>query len=171
MLCALIPTPDTMLTQMAVSHSPKVPPYRWTLFYGPERHSSYPSVQYCIFNLKKRSWKGGIQVAVEITDDQLAFAQKELNFRSWLMNHLASVPEPERTDYSTKGQDVFTQQLCLLKLHLAIRQGIQQENCRLVSDYLVRDFLDAIGLEQAHIKAQILKELDLNSFSSPQREE
>ena len=112
---------------MPESVSPKVPQYRMTLFYGPEWDESDSEVLYCVFNVKKRSWKGGVQIVVEITQAQLSQIQEAFNFDQWLRKSLKHLPEIERQDYLGRGQDIFVQQICLLKLQLAINVGITQE--------------------------------------------
>ena len=47
---------------------PELPQYRVTLFFGPEPVKARPSRVCCVFNVKKRSWKGGVQIAVEFLD-------------------------------------------------------------------------------------------------------
>jgi hypothetical protein len=65
--------------------------FRITLFYGPEAVEDQPSIQNCVYNVKKRSWKGGIQVAVEIDDAQLSRARASIDFERWLRPHLTGV--------------------------------------------------------------------------------
>ena len=54
-----------------------IPSYRVTLFFGPESVEGKPDVQACVFNVKKRSWKAGIQVSVEMSTDQLSASSTE----------------------------------------------------------------------------------------------
>ena len=55
---------------MTQTSPPQIPGFRWTLFYGPEQSETSADTQHCVFNLKKRSWKGGIQVVVELTQKE-----------------------------------------------------------------------------------------------------
>ena len=140
---------------------PQVPQFRITLFYGPEKDGATPDTLYCVFNLKKRSWKGGVQVLVEVEEAQLARARHYLNFDEWLNKTLALVPDSERQNYTQLGQDLFAQQICQKKLQLALNAGIRQENSRLASDFLVSELEEALGEDGAQVKAQILRDLDV----------
>src|SRR6266705_5247993 len=44
--------------------------FRITFFFGPEAAPDRPGVVRCVFNVKKRSWKGGVQVTVELASAQ-----------------------------------------------------------------------------------------------------
>ena len=146
--------------------SPKVPQYRMTLFYGPEWDKSDSEVLYCVFNVKKRSWKGGVQIVVEITQAQLSQIQEAFNFDQWLRKSLKHLPEIERQDYLGRGQDIFVQQICLLKLQLAINVGITQENGRASKDFLVKELDEALEKEESALKGEVLQELDVDSPDS-----
>ena len=146
---------------MSSTPPPQVPQFRITLFYGPEKDGATPDTLYCVFNLKKRSWKGGVQVLVEVEEAQLARARQHLNFDEWLNKTLALVPDSERQNYAQLGQDLFVQQICQTKLQLALNVGIRQENSRLASDFLVSELEEALGEDGAQVKAQILRELDV----------
>ncbi len=141
--------------------SPKIPQYRMTLFYGPEHDESDSDIVYCVFNVKKRSWKGGVQIAVEIAQTQLLHIRNHFAFEQWLTPFLAHLPEVERKDYLERGQDVFVQQICLAKLQLAIAVGIRQENSRLSKDFLVSELDDALRKGEPAVKEEILRELDI----------
>jgi len=141
--------------------SPKIPPYRMTLFYGPEPDESDSEVIYCVFNVKKRSWKGGVQVAVEMTQAQMAHIRERFGFDQWLPTFLVHLPESEREDFLDRGQDIFVQQVCLIKLRLAIGVGIQQENSRVPKDFLAAELNEALGKEEMAVKGEILQELDI----------
>ena len=69
---------------MSILTSPGVPAYRITLFYGPEYVEGPPKTIQCVFNVKKRSWKGGIQVVVELDEGQFARVGKSLQFDEWV---------------------------------------------------------------------------------------
>jgi hypothetical protein len=140
---------------------PELPPYRITLFYGPEPVEAHPSRVACVFNVKKRSWKGGVQVAVEVDEAQAAHARAALAFEPWLHKVLTSVAEDERPDYASRAQELFVQGLCALKLDLAIDAGIQQENDRIVAEAFASELDHAVEQQAGRLKAQILAELDL----------
>lgn len=140
---------------------PELPPYRITLFYGPEPGEALPSHVACVFNVKKRSWKGGVQVAVELDEAQVARARHILAFAPWLHKVLTSVVEDERPAYESRAQELLIQGLCALKLDLAIAAGIQQENGRVPAEAFVSELDRAVAAQADRITAQILAELDL----------
>nr|MBI3614736.1 hypothetical protein [Nitrospirota bacterium] len=140
---------------------PELPPYRITLFYGPEPVEAHPSHVACVFNVKKRSWKGGVQVAIEIDEAQVANAKQVLAFEPWLHKALASIAVEERPDYESRAQDLLIQGLCSLKLDLAIEAGIQQENGRVSAEAFAEALGQAVRLQGDRIKTYILAELDL----------
>ena len=132
-----------------------------TLFYGPEQHESNEGVVYCVFNVKKRSWKGGVQVVVELSRCQVADIRKCFQVDGWLQASLAHLSPPERKDYFERGQDIVIQQLCLLKLQLAIEVGIRQENSRIAHDILVSELGETLKKEETAMKEEVLLELDI----------
>ncbi len=142
---------------------PEPPPYRITLFYGPEPVEAHPSHVACVFNVKKRSWKGGVQVAVELDEAQAASARQALDFEPWLRKVLASIAAEERPTYESRARELLVQGLCSLKLDLAIEAGIQQENGRVSAEAFARELDDAIEQQADRLKTQILAELDLTS--------
>jgi len=150
---------------MASFSSPPPPQYRVTLFYGPEPVASRPSRVACVFNVKKRSWKGGVQVAVELDETQVERAREAAGLALWLETVLAGVPAEEREDYAGRAQDLFVQGLCATKLELALG-GLQQENSSLGADMLARELERAVPRQSDRIKAQILAELDLPAASA-----
>ncbi len=146
---------------MSSFSTPEVPPYRITLYYGPEPGDGTPPRLSCIFNVKKRSWKSGVHVAVEVTEEQMARARQVVGLAPWLSTVLAKLPEEERGDYESRARDAFVQGLCGLKLHLAIDAGLRQETRLLRAGELVGEVDGAVPKDAAHLKAQILTELDL----------
>ncbi|TAJ11054.1 MAG: hypothetical protein EPO61_00225 [Nitrospirae bacterium] len=141
--------------------SPELPPYRITLFYGPEPVEALPSHVACVFNVKKRSWKGGVQVAVEVNEAQTARASQALDFEAWLRKALASIAVAERPTYESRARELLIQGLCSLKLDLAIKAGIQQANSRIAADAFVNELNQAVEQQADRLKSQILAELDL----------
>ena len=141
--------------------TPQLPQYRITLFYGPEPVQGRPSRVRCIFNVKKRSWKGGVQVAVELDEQQLAGARQVVGFEIWLKAILAEVREAERGDYESRARDLFAQGVCALKLDLAIEAGIRQENHCIEAGSLVGELAREVAKQADRIKSRILAELDL----------
>ena len=148
---------------MASTSSPGVPTYRITHFYGPESDDANPRTLRCVFNVKKRSWKGGVQIVVVIEESQLIRVGKSLQFDDWLSKVLVHVPYRERSDYTVRAHDLLAQQVCYLKLQLAIGQGIRQENTQLDGQMLLQELEEAIPQEGKNIKDQILVELDIET--------
>ena len=148
---------------MASVPVPELPQYRVTLFFGPEPVKARPSRVCCVFNVKKRSWKGGVQIAVELEEDQLACAGQTIGFEAWLNKLLDGFSKDERENYQSRAHDLFVQGLCALKLDLALEAGIRQENGCLAGDALVTELDHALSERMERIKSQILTELDLAS--------
>ena len=146
--------------------SPKIPQYRITLFYGPEQDESDSEVLYCVFNVKKRSWKGGVQIVVEIFRAQLSQIRKAFNFDQWLKKSLGHLPQSEQQAYLERGQDIFVQQICFLKLQLVINVGITQENNRAPRDFLVTELYEVLEKEESVLKGEVLQELDIDPLVS-----
>ncbi len=146
---------------MVTASSPTVPPYRVTLFFGPEVRDTSPDIVYCVFNVKKRSWKGGIQLVVEMTQDQVARCQQILQFEPWLRNALRHLPCEEYDEYVQRGRTVCLQSLCQTKLQLAIHEGLKQETILLSHDSFSHALERAIGLSGPSFKEHLLAELDV----------
>src|SRR5580765_2733873 len=72
----------TMRT-MAIEHAPESSQFRVPLFVGPQPVEGRPFTCSCVFNVKKRSWKGGIQVAVAITQSQIDTLSTDVDFSRW----------------------------------------------------------------------------------------
>ena len=66
---------------MTSERAPELSSYRVTLFFGPESVEGESDVLACVFNVKKRSWKAGIQVSVEIAQAHLARLGEEVRRR------------------------------------------------------------------------------------------
>ncbi len=144
-----------------MSSVPRSPQYRITLFYGPETVDDNPPRHSCIFNVKKRSWKSGVQVVVEVTNAQLATLNLVTEFEPWMGTVLARVPVEEQTDYASRARDLFIQGICSLKLDLAIDRGLAQENQPLSATELVEELGSAVPHKIEFLRTHILSELDL----------
>lgn len=140
---------------------PETPQYRISLFYGPEASEGPPPRQRCVFNVKKRSWRTGVQVAVDVTDELVSEAKGLTDFPAWLLTVLRTVPEDERADYRSRADDLFVQALCGLKLDLAIQDGLAQENQTLGPDTLADELPRALPSQGQHLRSRILAELDV----------
>ncbi len=141
--------------------TPELPQFRVTLFFGPEPVKAMPSRVYCVFNVKKRSWKGGVQIVVELEENQLARARQMIGFEGWLKKVLDGLPQGERDDYQSRAHDLLVQGLCALKLDLAIEVGIRQENGCIAGDALVKELDQTVFDQRGRLRSQILTELDL----------
>ena len=151
---------------MSTLSSPRVPAYRITLFYGPEYLESSPKTIQCVFNVKKRSWKGGVQIVVDLDEIQFMRVGKSLQFDEWLEDILTQIPVGSQSECSERAKDLFAQQLCFLKLQQAILQGIRQENIKIEREMLVKELDEATTREADHIKSQVLTELDVQEIVS-----
>ena len=155
----------------SLSSSPQTPLYRITLFYGPELVDSIPKVVRCVFNVKKRSWKGGVQIVVTVEESQLVRVGETLHFEEWLETILAKVPNTERSGYTLRAHDLLGQQICYVKLELAIQHGIHQENSTLASHVLVQELDATIVKKSRSIKEAIFSELDVEELGPGMNQE
>jgi hypothetical protein len=144
--------------------APEAPQYRITFFYGPAPVEDRPGCLCCTFNVKKRSWKGGVQIAVEVDERQVARAQAATGFEPWAQRIVATLLDAERADYESRARDLFVQHLCWLKLDLAIDAGLQQENRRIAADAFARELDEAAPARKDRLFAAVLAELDLTGY-------
>ncbi len=101
--------------------------FRTTFFFGPEEVPGRPGILMCVFNTKKRSWKGGIQIAVELAGAQLE-RLRERGLLGELLEMLRARVAPETfAEYEQRARDLFTQQVCRAKLDLAIEETLRWE--------------------------------------------
>jgi hypothetical protein len=142
--------------------APQLPLFRVTLFYGPEPTEDDPARLMCVFNVKKRSWKGGVQIAVEVSAAQISRLQHVLSFELWIDTWLAALPEEERPTYESRARDLLIQEICSTKLTLALDKDVRQDNSFLPVDTLVEELDGQVNAGADRIKANILTELDLN---------
>ncbi|MEX5214264.1 MAG: hypothetical protein NW703_08875 [Nitrospiraceae bacterium] len=140
---------------------PTAPQYRVTLFYGPDLAVGDGSRLHCVFNVKKRSWKAGIQVAVELSADLIADLNRRLSFDSWLESVLGSMDNDARREYRHRAQDLLVVHACTRKLTAALNNGLPQENTTLSIGPVDDDLPTVLGELSAAIKQQVLVELDL----------
>lgn len=146
---------------MSLLSPPQIPLFRISLFYGPDAVEGASDSVHCVFNVKKRSWKGGVQVEVVLKKNQITRLQGILQYPAWLEGVLSRVPPEARGEYLEKSQDLLVQLLCFHKLQLFIRQGIRQENIQVLGDSLVSETDEVVQQEADEIKRQIYVELDL----------
>jgi hypothetical protein len=146
---------------MSLLSPPQIPLFRVTLFYGPEAVEGASDSVHCVFNVKKRSWKGGVQVEVVMKKNQITRLEEILEYPSWLRDVLNEVPAEHRREYLEKGHDLLVQLMCFHKLQAFINQGIRQENSQVPGDSLLSEIDEVVQREAEEIKRQIYVELDL----------
>jgi hypothetical protein len=135
--------------------------FRITFFYGPDNVPDRPDAVMCVFNTKKRSWKGGVQVVVELAQAQLE-QLRERGLLSELTEMIRAKVEAETFDeYEQRARELFTQQVCRTKLDLAIAAGINQENQTIAAGALKEALAKAVIAKADAIRLAILTELDL----------
>lgn len=136
-------------------------PFRVTLFVGPQPVEGKPFTYSTVFNVKKRSWKGGVQVVVELTRDQNAFGSAAIEFNSWLIRALAGIPAEERPFLEERAHDLFIQALSWCKLDLLLQAGIEQVNQSLHSGTFAEEFRATVQRRAEFIMGYVATELDL----------
>jgi hypothetical protein len=135
--------------------------FRTTFFFGPEDVPERPGVLRCVFNTKKRSWKGGIQVAVELTDVQLERLRDRGQLGELVEMIRAKVESEAFAEYEPRTRDFFTQQVCRAKLDLAIAKGMAQENQTIGAEAYQEELERTVLSSADAIRQAILAELDL----------
>lgn len=146
---------------MAVELAPEPSQFRVTLFVGPQPVEGRPYASSCIFNVKKRSWKGGIQVAVLITQNQIDTLSTDVDFSRWLALALIDLANADRLSHQNRAHELFIQAVCWCKLDLALQSGITQENQCLADDTWVTEVRDTVIKRTNFITSYIATELDL----------
>lgn len=136
-------------------------PYRVTLFFGPEPVEQRPGEMACVFNVKKRSWKAGVQVSVEMHVEQLAALREQIRLSDRLARPFSALDPQERPDYEARATDLFAQAACWCKLDLRLEAGLSQENQRLPADMWVAELNEAMAVRAQYAETYILTELDL----------
>ena len=146
---------------MAVELAPEPSQFRVTLFVGPQPVEGRPYASSCIFNVKKRSWKGGIQVAVLITQNQIDTLSIDLDFSRWLALALIDLADADRLSHQSRAHELFIQAVCWCKLDLVLQSGITQENQCLADDTWIVEVRDTVIRRTNFITSYIASELDL----------
>ncbi|MDH5739659.1 MAG: hypothetical protein OEY77_04975 [Nitrospira sp.] len=145
----------------------EVSAFRVTLFFGPEPVEEKAEAMVCVFNVKKRSWRAGIQVAVEIGTSQLTALRRTMALSDRLAASLKAVDPHEVSHYQERMEDVFVQALCRYKLDLRLRSGLAQEHQRMEADELTDELNQEAYTRTDDLLAHILDELDLISSHPP----
>lgn len=141
--------------------SPESSLYRITLFFGPEAVDSDSHEWRCVFNVKKRSWKGGIQVGVDIAQTQLEQSRLACGLSTWINEVVQTIPPEDRPGLTHRIDELFIQAACACKLDLALQLGLTSENQTIPAVSLVREFEDAAALNRPKILSHLCAELDL----------
>ena len=135
--------------------------FRVTFFFGPDNVPGRPDVLECVFNVKKRSWKGGVQIGVELTEDQLKPLREDGQLDELIEMIRAKVEPEDFIGYERRARDLFVQQVCWTKLDLAIASGMTQDNQTIVADLWKEELQRQVLLRRDGIRQAILTELDL----------
>src|SRR5690242_1834939 len=106
---------------MAMDPLSELAHFRVTLFVGPQLVQGKPFTHATVFNVKKRSWKGGVQVAVELEQRQIDRLGAAIGFAQWLKEALMSAPAEERAAYHERAQELLIQALSWCKLELLLQ--------------------------------------------------
>jgi hypothetical protein len=146
---------------MAIEHVPEPSQFRVTLFVGSQPVEGRPFTFSCVFNVKKRSWKGGIQIAVVLTQSQIDRLRNDVDFLHWLVPALVDLADEDRLSYQERAHELFIEAVCWCKLDLALQSGITQENQCLAEDAGIGEVRDAVIKRANFIKSYIASELDI----------
>lgn len=146
---------------MIPKSSREAPAYRVTFFFGPELVEGKPDTLACVFNIKKRSWKAGIQVAVEINNGQLMALHRKIQLADRLAKSLVGVDPLNLSNYQERIAEFFAQAVCWCKLDLRLLAGLAQENQRILADELRIELDQEVDKRSERLIAYILGELDL----------
>jgi hypothetical protein len=134
-------------------------PYRVTLFFGPEPVDASDIVA-CVFNVKKRSWKAGVQVSVEITTTQLSAIDRKLRVTERVSEALQKLDPADRQGCEARVPDLFAQAVSWCKLDLRLGAGLPQHNQQISADEFLLELEEAVVNRQEYVVAYILTELD-----------
>ena len=146
---------------MSVESLTDLSQFRVTLFVGPQPVKGKPFTHATVFNVKKRSWKGGIQVAVELTQVQIDQLNRAIGFPQWLSEALETVSQDERAGYQLRAEELFIQALSWCKLDLLLQSGITQENQCLTADTFVAELNEVTTKRRDFVASHVAQELDL----------
>jgi hypothetical protein len=149
------------LPAMAVEHAPTLSQFRVTLFVGPQPMEERASTYSCVFNVKKRSWKGGVQVAIVLTQSDIDHLSTNIDFPRWLTLALVDLAEEDRLSYQERAHQLFIEAVCWCKLDLALQAGITQENQCLSDNTEIADVRNTVINRRNFITSYVASELDL----------
>jgi hypothetical protein len=135
--------------------------FRINFFFGPDEKPDSTGVLVCVFNVKKRSWKGGVQVGVELFMEQLQQLADGCQLDELIEMIRAKVEPAEFSDYQQRARDLFIQRVCMVKLNLVVGKGIHQENQTIPADAMKQELDSEIPGQADSIRQAILTELDV----------
>ena len=153
---------NVRIRAMVSSPAPESPHYRIAFFFGPEAVGQDGRQWRCVFNVKKRSWKGGIQVTVDLTSDQVARGRAACDLMTWAQGVLSAVPIEEQAALSQRIDELFIQALCAWKLDLVAQQGLSQENQTVPAHAWSSQLESAADSIRPRIISYLCTELDLD---------
>lgn len=146
---------------MAAGQAPEPSQFRVTLFVGPQPVEGRPCIFSCVFNVKKRSWKGGIQVAVDISQGHIERLSADMDLPRWLAKALIDLSDEDRFSHQERAHELFVQAVCWCKLDLSLQAGITQENQCLADDRWTAEVGETVMRRRDFITSYIAAELDL----------
>ena len=146
---------------MAIERAPEPSQFRVTLFVGPQPVEGRPFTSSCVFNVKKRSWKGGVQIAVVLTQTQIDTLSTDVNFSRWLAQALVDLADEDRLSYQKRAHELFIQAVCWCKLDLTLQSGIAQENQCLGDEIWNTAIREDVITRRNFITSYVASELDL----------
>lgn len=146
---------------MAIPPPGDLTQYRVTFFFGPEPVEDRPDHLRCVFNVKKRSWKGGVQVGVDLAQVHLDQARDHIGFASWLEDLLRDVEQEEREAATQRANDLFIQSLCTCALNLSLHAGLEQENQIIEASAFATELECLVREAPTEVTDRIRLELDL----------
>ena len=146
---------------MAIERAPEPSQFRVTLFVGPQPVEGKPFTSSCVFNVKKRSWKGGIQVAVVLTHSQIDTLSTDVDFSGWLGMALVDLADEERPSYQNRAHELLIQALCWCKLDLTLQSGISQESQCLGEEIWNTAIREDVIKRRNFVTSYVASELDL----------
>ncbi|MFO0705303.1 MAG: hypothetical protein U0412_00475 [Nitrospira sp.] len=119
--------------------------------------------QACVFNVKKRSWKAGIQVSVEIDNDQLTSLQHRILGSDAIVTALASLSPEDRAACEPRLPDLSAQAIAWCKLDLRLNAGLPPDTQRIASEELRNELEQAVRQREEYVVTYILTELDVTA--------
>ncbi|MBI4001817.1 MAG: hypothetical protein HY348_08535 [Nitrospira defluvii] len=150
---------------MTIPTSSDLAHYRVTFFFGPEAVEHRPDHVRCVFNVKKRSWKGGVQVAVDVAQDHLVRARERIGYPAWLAELLQRVGQMDHDEVTRRADDLFVQAFCACALNLALHTGLEQENQVIAAEAFGAELDRIIDEQPEQLTERIRLELDLEDIS------